>query len=164
MTKHNPAFFNKPDLAASITGVNGCLIQRISTIFQTLSCGYNINETVFKEYALQSARNLIQQNTRYNMPMPVHIILDHGAALISAAVLHTCLMSDNNSSSYNEGHHLWDISCVFLYEMQVKWHMTNVCSIGGRLTNLSHVILLVGLDFVLSKRWWFVICLQLLFS
>lgn len=49
-------FFEISIKSADITGINEVLISRCAVILKTLSCGYAVNASVFKQYALDTAR------------------------------------------------------------------------------------------------------------
>jgi len=71
-------FFSNPNLASKITGINENLIYRCATILQAAS-GYKININKFNTYALDTAKELINEYPCYYLPATVHKVLTHGS-------------------------------------------------------------------------------------
>lgn len=75
-------FFENTDISSTITGIKKELIERCGTILKTLSCGHKINIEKFGEFALETARQIVNFYPWYFLPASVHKILIHGAAVI----------------------------------------------------------------------------------
>lgn len=55
-------FFSNPEISAEITGIDKNLIIRVATLLQALSSGYKINSAKFGDYALETAKQLIDNS------------------------------------------------------------------------------------------------------
>lgn len=95
-------FFKNPSLAASLTGVDENLIRRFATVLQALSCGYDVSEEDFGNYALETAKLFVDLYPWYYMPTSVHKILLHGSSIISAALLPIGQMSEEAQEARNK--------------------------------------------------------------
>lgn len=95
-------FFYNSDISANITGLNKDLITRCSTILQALSSGFNIDSDKFNEYALGTARLLVQEYPWYPLPASVHKVLIHGAEVIKHALLSIGELSEEAAESNNK--------------------------------------------------------------
>ncbi|KAL4714695.1 hypothetical protein ACJJTC_012612 [Scirpophaga incertulas] len=78
-------FFLNSAASAEITGLNKALIDRCCVILQTLSSGHKINESKFKDYALQTAYSLVEEYPWYSFPASVYKMLVHGSDIIRYA-------------------------------------------------------------------------------
>lgn len=58
-----------------------------ATILKAMSSGYEINEKIFSEYAIETAKLLVKEHPWYYLPASVHKILLHGSSVISAALI-----------------------------------------------------------------------------
>lgn len=95
-------FFKNSTVSAQITNINKNLIDRCCTILSCLSSGYNINKTKFKEFALQTARQLVHEYPWYNLPASVHKVLIHGSEVIDHALLSIGELSEEAAESTNK--------------------------------------------------------------
>lgn len=80
-------FFENAALSSEITGIDERLIRRFSTILCAISCGYDINEDAFDNYAMETASLYVQLYGWYFMPPSVHKILMHGAFVMRSLLL-----------------------------------------------------------------------------
>jgi hypothetical protein len=95
-------FFENPTKSAEITLINEVLISRCAVILKTLSCGYAINASAFKNYALDTARLYVKEYPWYPMPASVHKILIHGSDVLSVSLLPIGMMSEEAQESRNK--------------------------------------------------------------
>lgn len=95
-------FFSKSKVSAEITGLRQDLIDRCSTILQVLSSGFNIDFEKFNNYALETARLLVQEYPWYNLPASVHKILIHGSEVAKNALLSIGELSEEAAESNNK--------------------------------------------------------------
>ena len=94
-------FFQEPNLAAILTGVNVELISRFSVILRTMSCGYKVNTHAFQMYCMQTAEIHVALYPWFYMPSSVHKILFHGADIINHVSLPIGMMSEEAQESRN---------------------------------------------------------------
>lgn len=80
-------FFNRPELAAHITGVSFSLIHRFGVILRTLASGFEINTDAFHLYTYATATVFVGMYPWFYMPASVHKILMHGADIIRHVAL-----------------------------------------------------------------------------
>ena len=59
-----------------------------------MSCGYSVNVTAFKKFALDTARLYVKLYEWYPMPASVHRILIHGSEAIEMALLPIGMLSE----------------------------------------------------------------------
>lgn len=95
-------FFSNSEISAEITGIKKDLIDRCWTILQCLNSGYNINTTKFKDFTLETARELVAEYPWYYMPASVHKILIHGANVIDSALLSIGELSEEAAEATNK--------------------------------------------------------------
>lgn len=65
-------FFENPQLASDITGVNFDLIYRLKVILETISSGYIIDVKKYDEYALDTAKLYVQHYWWHPMTPTLH--------------------------------------------------------------------------------------------
>jgi len=69
---------------------------------QTIGCGYKINAEKFKNYALDTANDLITEYPWYYLPATVHKVLIHGSAVIEHALVSIGELSEEAAESNNK--------------------------------------------------------------
>lgn len=92
-------FFRNPELASKITGINEEFIRRMSVVLITISCGFEVDSTLFKSYCIDTAKIYISLYPWYYMPQSLHKVLLHGADLINKSVLPIGQMSEEVQES-----------------------------------------------------------------
>lgn len=95
-------FFENYKKSAQITGVDEDIIYRFYVILQTISCGHDISEEKFNNYALELAKKLVQLYPWYYMPTLVHKLLIHGSEIIKHSILPIGQMSEEAQESCNK--------------------------------------------------------------
>lgn len=95
-------FFENPSKSADITGINNLIISRCAVILKTLSCGYAVNVSAFKNYALDTAHLYVKEYPWYPMPASVHKVLLHGSDVISVSLLPIGMLSEEAQESRNK--------------------------------------------------------------
>lgn len=95
-------FFAYSATCAEITGLDKNIIDRCGTLLSCLSSGYNINKEKFRDFALDTARQLIQEYPWYNLPPSVHKVLIHGYEVIDYALLSIGELSEEAAESTNK--------------------------------------------------------------
>lgn len=95
-------FFESPELASSITGVDERFIKQLGVILRTMACGYAIDVEAFRSYTLRTAKLYVELYNWYYMPSSLHKILMHGADIINSAVLPIGMLSEEAIESRNK--------------------------------------------------------------
>ncbi|XP_078051617.1 uncharacterized protein LOC144477751, partial [Augochlora pura] len=95
-------FFENDNISARITGVNVTLIKRLHVILQAISSGFDINVKKFKEYALETTKQIVILYPWYYMPTSMHKILIHGPEIIATALLPIGQMSEEAQEATNK--------------------------------------------------------------
>lgn len=95
-------FFQKPQLASKITGVNEELILRLNIILRSISCGSEINIPAFKKYTSETANLFVKEYHWFYMPSSLHKILMHGGDIISISPLPIGEMSEEALEARNK--------------------------------------------------------------
>jgi len=72
---------------SKITGVDEDLIRRFGVIMIALSSGYQIHIKNFDLFARETAELYVKKYSWYRMPVSVHNILIHGAAVANKSIL-----------------------------------------------------------------------------
>ena len=80
-------FFDNPKISAEITGLNEKLIHQFSVLLQTISCGFEVDINAFENFAKETLNNYLEHYSWYFMPVTMHKLLFHGAALIKHALV-----------------------------------------------------------------------------
>lgn len=88
--------------SAEITGIKKDLLDRCWTVLQCINSGYNIDETKFKDFALETARQLVAEYPWYYMPASVHKVLIHGADIINHGLLSIGELSEEAAEASNK--------------------------------------------------------------
>lgn len=86
--------FQSEEEFSRITGVDQGLIHRFNVILSVLSSEYEINNEEFGLYCQTTAELLNALYHWFNVPLPVHKILYHGASIIRESVLPIGMMSE----------------------------------------------------------------------
>lgn len=58
-----------------ITGLDKILIERCATILQVLNSGYKVNSVKFGEFAMETAKQIVQAYPWFYLPASVHKVL-----------------------------------------------------------------------------------------
>lgn len=95
-------FFMNSAISAKITGLNKDLLDRCCTNLQCLSSGYNIHIEKLKEFAVKTARLLVQEYPWFNLPASVHKVLIHGSDVIEHALLSIGELSEEAAEATNK--------------------------------------------------------------
>ncbi|XP_046403729.1 uncharacterized protein LOC124169231 [Ischnura elegans] len=80
-------FFDSPELAADLTGINVDLIKTFSIILRAVSSGVTLNYIAFSDYCQRTAELYIKLYPWYYMPTTVHKVLLHGSEIAKEAIL-----------------------------------------------------------------------------
>ena len=80
-------FFQNAELSADITGIKKDLIKKMHTMLIAVSCGHDIDEEKFREFAHQTARCFVHYYPWYNMTPTLHKFFIHGPEIIRNALL-----------------------------------------------------------------------------
>lgn len=95
-------FFENPQLAADITGINFDLIYRLKIILEAISSGYDINVKNYDEYALETAKLYVELYGWHPMTPTMHKVLVHGGAIIEHALLPIGQLSEEAAEARNK--------------------------------------------------------------
>ncbi|XP_050337642.1 uncharacterized protein LOC126763916 [Bactrocera neohumeralis] len=95
-------FFNNAGLASQITGVDEELILRCAALLQAMSSGYKINADKFKQFALETAKGLVEKYPWFYLPPSVHKILVHGSEVIESAIISIGELSEEAAEAKNK--------------------------------------------------------------
>lgn len=95
-------FFENQTVSAAITGVDEEVIKRFYIILQVISCGHEVNCERFEQYAIQTARKVVELYPWYHMPTSVHKLLIHGALIITDALLPIGQLSEDAQEARNK--------------------------------------------------------------
>lgn len=88
--------------SSKITGVDEDLIRRFGVIMIALSSGYQIHIKNFDSFARETAELYIKKYSWYRMPVSVHKILIHGAAVSKSIILPIGMMSEEAQEASNK--------------------------------------------------------------
>lgn len=80
-------FFQDPELAAEITGIDFDLIKKLHIIMIVVASGFDIDVEKYRQFAYDTARYFVSKYPWYNMPPTLHKYLIHGPEIISSALL-----------------------------------------------------------------------------
>ncbi|XP_049316979.1 uncharacterized protein LOC125779750 [Bactrocera dorsalis] len=95
-------FFNNAGLASQITGVDEELILRCAALLQAMSSGYKINVEKFKQFAIETAKGLVEKYPWFYLPPSVHKILVHGFEVIESAIISIGELSEEAAEAKNK--------------------------------------------------------------
>lgn len=95
-------FFENSKVSAAITGVKEEVIKRFYVILQVISCGHKINCEIFEQYAIETARKVVDLYPWYHMPTSVHKLLIHGPLIITHALLPIGQLSEDAQEARNK--------------------------------------------------------------
>lgn len=95
-------FFENPQLAADITGINYELIYRLKVILETISSGHRIDTKKYDKYAEETAKLYIELYGWHPMTPTMHKILIHGATIIEKALLPIGQLSEEAAEARNK--------------------------------------------------------------
>lgn len=95
-------FFENPQLAADITGIDFDLIYRLKVILETISSGHKINSQKYDAYAFDTAKLYVEKYGWHPMTPTMHKILIHGAAIIENSILPIGQLSEEAQEARNK--------------------------------------------------------------
>ena len=95
-------FFQEPNIAPILTGVNVELISRFSVILRIMSCGYKFKAHAFQRFCMQTAEIYDAPYPWFYMSSAVHKILCHGANIINHVSLPIGKMCEEVQESRNK--------------------------------------------------------------
>lgn len=95
-------FFSKSEMSANIKGLDKKLIIRCSSILKAMSSGYNINPSKFRDYALDTAKLLIEKYPWYYLPPSVHKVLLHAPEIIKNCLVSIRELSEEAAEAKNK--------------------------------------------------------------
>lgn len=133
-------FFKNSAVSAEITGLDKELIDRCRTILECLGSSYMIKKTKFKEFALITARKLVETYPWYYLPPSVHKVLIHGETVIDYALASIGQLSEEAAESNNKN------------IKQFRLNHTRKISRVATNTDLLHRLLLSSDPFITSLR------------
>lgn len=100
-------FFEDPQLASDITGINYDLIYRFKVILEAISSGRIIHSEKYDQYALDTARLYVDLYPWHPMTPTMHKILIHGAVIIKNALLPIGQLSEETAEARNKHFRLY---------------------------------------------------------
>ena len=92
---------------ANICGLEENLVHRFHMILIALSSGLPMNPQKFGTYCLDTAKLCIDLYPWFKMPVSVHVLLIHGAQIISSSVLPIGMMSEEAQEARNKDNKLF---------------------------------------------------------
>lgn len=95
-------FFENPELASDITGVDFNLIYRVKVILETISSGHKIDTKKYDAYALETAKLYVDKYGWHPMTPTMHKILIHGATIIENSLLPIGQLSEEAQEARNK--------------------------------------------------------------
>lgn len=95
-------FFENPELAAEITGIDFTLIFRLKVILEAISSGHRINTEKYDEYAIETAKLYINMYGWHPMSPTMHKVLIHGASIIHTSILPIGQLSEEAAEARNK--------------------------------------------------------------
>lgn len=95
-------FFDDPELAAEITGIDATLIKRFKIILECISSGFKIHKERFDIYARDTAELYIKLYNRHPMTPTLHKILIHGSEVVENALLPIGQLSEEAAEARNK--------------------------------------------------------------
>ena len=85
-----------------ITGLDKDLIDRCRTILECLNSNHKIRKTNFKEFAVNTARKLVEAYPWYHLPPSVHKVLIHGDTVMDYALASIGELSEEAAETNNK--------------------------------------------------------------
>lgn len=95
-------FFEHPEKAAAITGIDENLTKRFGIILQTGFFRYAVEAAKFREYTVTTARMYLDRYPWYNIPSSVNKLLIHEPDIIQSAVLPIGMNSEEALEARNK--------------------------------------------------------------
>ena len=120
--------FRDETLFAEITGVDEDLIHRLHVILQVMACGHAVDAVQFAEYCDSTAELYVQLYNWYYMPVSVHKVLVHGAAVVDALPLPLGMLSEEAQEARNK-----DIRAFRLHHARKDSRLNNIADQFGYL-------------------------------
>lgn len=77
-------------------------MQRCATVLQVINSRFEIDAEKFEEYAVETARKLVEEYPWYYLPPSVHKILIHGAEVIKHALVSIGELSEEAAEAKNK--------------------------------------------------------------
>lgn len=100
-------FFEDPELAAEITGLDASFINRIKIILECITSGFKIDVKKFSEYTKETAEKYVQLYGRHPMTPTMHKIFMHAPLVIEHALLPIGLLSEEAAEARNKHFRLY---------------------------------------------------------
>lgn len=132
-------FFNNPELASSITGIDINIIQRFSVILRTISSGFDIDLVKFEKYCIETANLYKKLYSWFYMPVTVHKILYHGSEIIKSFLIPIGQLSEEAMEARNK------------HFRQYREHRTRKISRTIANEDLLHALLMSSDPFITSQ-------------
>lgn len=95
-------FFENPEQASDITGVDVTLIKNFGTILRTLASGYDIDVVKFNSFTQDTKKLYLSLYSWYYMPVTVHKILVHSVDIVKSALLPIGQLSEEAQEARNK--------------------------------------------------------------
>lgn len=95
-------FFKDPKLTAKLIGIDEQVVHRFSILLQAICCGLTIDVDKYDVYAKDTAELCVKLYKWYPMPVTVHKILFHGAAIIRNALVPIGQLSEEPQEARNK--------------------------------------------------------------
>lgn len=131
--------FEHDSLFADICGLDESLVHRLHMILVALSCKLPLSPDKFGVFCRGTAKLHLQLYPWFRMPVSVHVLLIHGAKILSSSVLPIGMMSEEAQEARNKDNKLFR-----------RRHARKT----SRIDNMSDVFhrLMVTSDIVVSSR------------
>lgn len=95
-------FFENPELASDITGINLELICRFKVILETISSNHEIDIEKYDKYAFDTAKLYVELYGWHPMTPTMHKILVHGGQIIKKSLLPIGQLSEEAAEARNK--------------------------------------------------------------
>lgn len=95
-------FFDDPDLASEITGINKDFIINLKIILEAMSSGYKIDLEKFEDFCDNTAKMYVELYGWHPMTPTLHKILVHGTTVIKYAILPIGQLSEEAAEARNK--------------------------------------------------------------
>ena len=96
------AFQDEKTFADILCGLDESLIHRFHTILIAISCKLPLDSEKFGAFCRETAELLIELYPWFRVPVSVHILLIHGAAILSSSMLPVGMMSEEAQKARNK--------------------------------------------------------------
>lgn len=120
--------FRDERMFAEITGISEELIHRLHVILQVMASGHGIDPVKFGEYCDSTADLFVAEYPWYYMPVSVHKVLVHGAAVVDTLPLPLGMLSEEAQEARNK-----DIRSYRLHHARKDSRLHNIADQFGYL-------------------------------